>query len=226
MSNTRSSKRDGSTEQVVADQSDLNSLVTLVKSLVEGQKDIKDSINKIQTDQTNLNVKFDQLENTIEDLRNEIQGKITNITSKVDNLETKVNEIDTRTQNIYTPARGCECKVVISNITQKDDENYQYLVDTVNQIQAVTETNCTIIDVKRCEYGSREPKLVILTLATEDERNELLKFSYKLRKNQQWKNVYINCDRSKQERRLEYNIRQIVKSAPSLEFKQGKIVCK
>ena len=178
----------GSSESDVQTTESDNKLIAV---LLKGQSEIKEAL---QQTENRLKKTFDD---KIQDLRQDIQGKINNITDRVDDLDTKVAEIEGLIKNNSVPARESDLRVVITNLIEPENETYQLLLDSVKEIIQATEVSCTVVDVKRCEYSTRIPKLVVVTLSSNNEREKLLKFCYKLKSVDKWKQVYINCDKTR-----------------------------
>ena len=89
---------------------------------------------------------------------------------------------------------------------------------------------------KSFRAGAKMPdkiRLLILSLADPDMRDDIVKQAYKLRKSERWHNIYITADKSKQERDEEKRKRQTLKdelrrrtdaAEANLIIRRGRIV--
>ena len=70
-----------------------------------------------------------------------------------------------------------------------------------------------------------KPRYIVVEISKED-RAKVLKAKRALKTIEQYRNVYIDIDRPRQDRIMESNIRAIANAIPVLEYKRGKVTKK
>lgn len=100
------------------------------------------------------------------------------------------------------------------------------LSDPVKEMADLATAVGAKVDVHKIFKIPGNSGVIIVTLDSKKQVNDLLQKKKELRKNEKYKTVYIEPEKGKEQRIMEANIRKLVQSCPNLQWKKGKIVSK
>ena len=197
--------------------------------IYEGE-DIKAMIKKLITGQDSLQKKLDsvktELESSIKELKNDLYLEIGALRAKIDSVEAKVLTLEKETSPQEGPGNS-DLNIIVKNLEEpKADEPDPegYLTKSVLEIFEELSVEVNVKTVVRSEFGSRPLKPVIVTVSNREEINQVLKAAHNLKNSTSWSKIYLERDRTRQERMLEANLRRLVRASPNLEFRKGRII--
>ena len=178
--------------------------------------DIKAMIKKRITCQDSLQKKLDsvktELESSIKELKNDLYLEIGALRAKIDSVEAKVLTLEKERSPQEGP-RNSDLNIIVKNLEEPkadepDPEGYWTKSDLEIFEELSVEVN--VKTVVRSEFGSRPLKPVIVTVSNGEERNQVLKAAHNLKNSTCWSKIYLERDRTRQERMLEANLRRLV----------------
>lgn len=171
-----------------------------------------------------LGQRISQMEHSMQDMKGQMetlqasiaQGDIIpnqHIQAELNSLKQTVTSL---TQEQNTEGFSNEANIVIKGMSPCEN-----LEQAVTDLAQALEVNVNIRKVNKVPGPSG---VIIATLASRTQRDQLIQKKYSLRQHEQYQAVYIETDRPKEERRMEANMRKIVNQLPNLQFKKGRIV--
>ena len=192
-------------------------------------KELRRDFNQLARDVKGMKTKYDgQLERFDERVKtleqNAVQqDDLTPIIRRVETVENKVGNAEPQ-----FPA------LIVKGLSEVDTENEENLrkscQDMINQLQipARVEKATRIGGQRTAAHGTRlhKPRLVRMSVSSLQDIKTIMKNKRKLDSTDEYKDVYIEPDKSADIRKLEYSMRQVAKELPDMEFKKGQLMKK
>ncbi|VDI21972.1 Hypothetical predicted protein [Mytilus galloprovincialis] len=179
---------------------------------------------------TNLESSFkQQIQINMGKIRDEMTLEFAEFDNKLKALDNKLKQPDNSVQ-ITTQENFAQHKLIFKNVNYTDDgDSTESLKAYVDGLLSNLDLNFTSLNVQRIGNHNngtdqQRPKPLIVTFHNAKDRIDVLKKKRLLNTKDDYKNIYIETDRTRQERMQEANIRRIVKKIPELEFKGGRVV--
>ena len=164
-------------------------------------------------------------------LRKEIESQMSNLRTDlcddIAELNAKLNSLSENVQNNqvndYASSDGqfqsMEKNIIIRNLPYGQNENMSGIVDGLFR-DGLRIVDVVVDHVERKESRSESvPGVVVVTLASKEEKRKILKVKAHLVKSQQYKHVYIHPDLPKRERQLAANFRKVVNAVQNSDVK-------
>jgi uncharacterized coiled-coil protein SlyX len=194
---------------------------------------LADIMNKITDMQQSIENKIEDvrisimhyIDEKLSTMKTEIDADIEELKNDMKGLKGRIDAVD-EAAAAAVPVQDVETsvKVVIKGLAGEIDERLDITTNAVLDVFRAMKTDVSVISAARTRSGPPDqPRFVIVELSRGD-RVKVLKAKYALKTIEKYKAVYIDIDRSTQERRMDSNIRALVKAIPTLEYKRGKIV--
>ena len=190
-----------------ADLIELKTLRTDYNSLLQEYNALKQSVNGQLKG-------FSDRVKTLED--NVLTSE--DLTPFVSRLKTVENQASSR-ESVF-PA--LIVKGLVENTAENDDSLRRSCQDMIDSIQVAARVQ-TATRVGSTAPGSRKPRLVKMSIRSMPDLKLIMKNKRKLDSNSDYKEVFIEPDKPENIRRIENNIRLVVREMPDLEYKQGKL---
>ncbi|CAC5357550.1 unnamed protein product [Mytilus coruscus] len=235
---TMSSKPEKTSSQPQPDHTvSTNDLYQLMLTVKQNQDSLRTSLEQRIT---NLETKFtDEIKLNMKTLKDEMSLEFAQVDNKIKELEIKMsnfelNQQDTNNTQSSVIEKSVQSKLVFKNI-KTDGVNNDGLKTYINGMLNALGLEFSVVSAQQIGNpnngtvntgNTSRPKPVIVIFADEKQRIDVLKNKRKLKDIDEYKNIYIETDRTRQERMHEANIRQIIKSIPALQFKGGRVTQK
>lgn len=215
----------------------LDTLITAVKDLQTGQKNMKEmfesKLDKLKSELvTTIDTKVGQL-------RDELLEDINRETSRTDQLLTTVQSIQTRIEKIenhpgltgengqdqpmnnpaiHNPLNNPDITITASGLPVSEDENLvQKANDLIRALGVQVSDNVHVTAAVRLpnyRTNDQRPGIVKISFRSTEEKVNVLRNKMKLRESEQYKNVYIKSSKSRVERIIESNARAVLRNLP------------
>lgn len=187
---------------------------------------------------SNLETKFtNEIKMSMKTLKDEMTLEFAQVDNKIKELETKMSNYESKQQEINNDLpsvsmKNVQPKLVFKNI-KSEGLNTDSLETYVNGILRSIGLEFSVVSAQQIGNpnngrvnNTQRPKPVLVTFADENQRVDVLKNKRKLKDINDYKNIYIETDRTRQERINDANMRQIIKSIPELQFRGGRVTVK
>ena len=151
----------------------------------------------------------EKIDEKCNELRIDIEEKLEKLEKHIKSTATHVS------QNI---------RIVIRNISETDNEKP---LNKINRLfrDGLKLNVCAISAERKTSYKEGYPGLIIATLPSEEVKGKIMKAKQMLSSSKLYKDVFIEYDKSRQERNSEANLRAIVKAigADHIHMKGGRV---
>ena len=194
----------------------LSSLYAMIVELQNAQKTFQVKVYEMVTDCLTI------IKDTTSDWSTYIENTWSNISNglirfggKLDYLDKKFKEMNSTNSSTVSAY-----KVVVKGIPENiDDESLQNYVSTM-----FASLDEDIKDFTTERIGTNG--LVKVFLKTEEEVNRILRRKHTLKESEEFKTLFVNPWLSGEQRRTDFNIRQLVKVSPKVKFSGGRVYLK
>lgn len=209
-----------STDEFPEKELSLSSLYDMIVGLQESQKTFQDTIGNLIVKQLNEYAeKFDNRSDSatkfVENMWSDISSCIGVLGGKLDLLEKQFDELHS--------AENRANKIIIKGVPDEiADESLKEFISTMfasldEDIKDFTAERICIND---------KPGPVKVHLKTEEGVNRILRKKRSLREIEEFKTVFVNPCLSKQQRKIDFNFRQIAKVVPKVRYSGGRVQIK
>ena len=222
----------------------LSDIMAAIGDLRDNQNSLRESMES-RLDKIEKQFKK-QIEQNMRNLRSDLSKDMETMNCRISELETKLCHMNTNAMGDALPegARdqntSSKVKLVIKNMPEFPDETSENLKERVSELLSKIDFNDVIYDVVRvtgypsgtaasdeaAAYSSARPLPVLFNVSTLEQRSNILRNKVRLKDMTEYAKVYLDIDKSRHERVVEANIRNIVKSIPTLQFRKGRVVNK
>ena len=151
--------------------------------------------------------------------KEEIGDEIDALIQHVKNVEKTVYDSKAKTDTEELRKR----RIVVRNLREREDEN---IVDRVNSVIDYLKVRVEVVAATRKESkSSSKPGIVIATLRSKDEKEQIMRAKKDLRNSNRYKDVYIEHDIPSYHRRIRNNLHTIVNTLgqEKLEMKGSRV---
>ena len=145
-------------------------------------------------------------------------GQVSNqdIQDELNSLKESVSRL--KEQETSLPKDNKESIIVIKGMTIEPD------TDLAQSVTELAQTLDLPVNIQKVNIIPGPSGVIIATLDSKQERDQLLQKKYNLRNTDRYKMVYIEADRPKEERKMEANIRKLVRQFPNLQMRKGMVI--
>ncbi|CAC5399201.1 unnamed protein product [Mytilus coruscus] len=185
---------------------------------------------------TNLKSKLTQeIQRHVKSLKDEMTLEFAHVDNKIKELQTKMSKYESSHNTDSLPSvtneDNSQHKLVFKNIKLKNNDQ-ESLKAYVNCIIHSIGLYFNVVDAQQIglnngaatKVNPTRTKPVIVSFQEGKHRVDVLKNKRKLKDIDDFKNIYIEPDRSCQERLQEANFRRLAKSIPNLQFRNGRVI--
>ena len=132
-----------------------------------------------------------------------------------------------------------ECNLIITNMVEEDrntesgtateeDSDMARVNDMIKNVLQLDDVEVTHVSRLPKPDSDERKRLVMVKLASREQRNKVLKNKAKLKREINWKDVYVSCDMTKNEKHENYLLRKELKErrekGEQVRLQSGKIV--
>ncbi|CAH1801719.1 unnamed protein product [Owenia fusiformis] len=203
------------------DLSDLMNEIRGVKSsIMKGQANMERKMDEMKTDLSK------KIETRIKQVKDELFLEMSAMETKLSALEIKVNS-NMAGQGVTgnQPARNTpSCIVIFRNakLVTTNEDTMRGLLSSICTAIGCADTEFTGVTWIALPRGQNNG-IIKATVATEAQVKALFKAKSKLKDTPQYASIYIERDRSRHERIMEANMRNLAKAVPNLTFTRGRL---
>ena len=191
---------------------------TRAKVVADGQpasiSDVLDSIRQLEKSFTDkLEAIEDRINVSIQQaIRNEIDQVKADLSERLKQLEDRVSmwedKLTNSNEDKYKLDRNLN--VIIHNLPETNEENL------INKVGGLFKDTLKLqnIGIEKAErkrgHAGNKPGVIVTTLNCREDKEQVMQFKHRLKNSIQFKNVYIDHDKSLEQRRNEANLRLLV----------------
>ena len=132
-----------------------------------------------------------------------------------------------------------ECNLILTNMEEEDrntesgtateeDSDMARVNDMIKNVLQLDDIEVTHVSRLPKPDSDERKRLVMVKLASREQRNKVLKNKAKLKREINWKDVYVSCDMTKNEKHDNYLLRKELKErrekGEQVRLQSGKIV--
>ena len=140
-----------------------------------------------------------------------------------------VAELRQRLDTLEAAANGrSRDTLIVKGLVETEGETMEDLLQSCQQLLNQLQVNALVTAAQRMgnEERGRKPRVVTMTLPSQDAVRQVMKNKRTLKDSQAYSRVYIEPDRPQEIRALEANVRRLARDNPSLEIRRGPLVDK
>ena len=178
---------------------------------------------KLEAIEDRINISIQQA------IRSELDKVKQDLSQQLQQLEDRVNQLEERLPvSLDSKSQDRSLNVVIRNLAEAQGEN---VTDKVNDLVRNT-LKIQNLEVESAErkrsFNERKTGVIIATFKSKEDKEKVMKGKSGLGRSRQYKTVYIDHDKSPEQRRNEANLRLLVNTVAkdSLHIKGSRIVKK
>ena len=203
-----------------------NNMTSMRHDLDTGLQQLNGTVADIGQKLENLNIRVGDCEQRMSRVEDNTRDQMGDITRKLGEVTNNMTQRLAHMENAAgAAAQLVVSSIVVKNLPENQDETNEILVrEITNMLNYLDPGQCTINNVYRVGNPERRPRVIVVEMATNDDCLKILKKKTKLKDKQGYKNVYIETNRSHQQRQMEANMRRICNKMPNLEFRRGRVV--
>ena len=199
-----------------------NTKIKKMAKLVE-QPSLKDIMDSIESSKV-------EIQNDIVKLKEEIKSDFDKMKSdfgvKIKEVNVKYEGLDKRVTNLEEVSGVSLARIVIKQLPEEEGETDVLLYAIVDELLNELGVNTDIVSAERMSNGPGRIKPVLVEVRSIDDIKNIMINKSKLKNSEQFSGIYIENEKSRNERIQEANYRKIVQNIPHLQIRRGRIVNK
>ena len=172
-------------------------------------RDLKEEFSsKLSLLETNLIAQINgTIEKAIQSVRSEFNDRINGLEQRILSMEKHVEQHLKSCQNKDNSNPNV---LVISNLPFTNNENIKCKVEgLIKDTLKVKDVEVSKVE-RKDSFSPDKPGVVIVSCNNPDDRNKVLKVKSRLKDSKRYKRVFIDADKSRQQRQYEANLRMLV----------------
>ena len=241
-------------QESISDKGISDALNAKLDAIVKGQQQMRADFNNnfarqevrlaelIESKLSGLRLEIDtKLATICEDLREvqqrvlalEVQGAAAAAANDAHVMEStptaEVTELRQRLDTLEAAANGrSRDTLIVKGLVETEGETMGDLLQWCQQLLNQLQVTAQVTAAQRIgnEERGRKPRLVTMTLPSQDAVRQVMKNKHTLKDSQAYSRVYIEPDRPQDIRAWEANVRRLARDNPSLEMRRGRLVDK
>ncbi|MES9881083.1 MAG: hypothetical protein ABW185_09400, partial [Sedimenticola sp.] len=210
-------------------------LQKMEQSNCDNRLQMENRLEKFETDlKSHLNL-------AISSLRNDMSSEFQRVDDQIKTIHEKIAQVEivqTQVPEYIGPPKSefdTERNICIKNVDEEDEgQSVEKLLQYTRTLLNVLDVEVKVVCAKRVgdiisnnmntDRVRRRPRPAIVTLETVSQRSDVLKSKRKLRDNADYRNVYIEPDKTRLQRIAESNTRAIVHKITGLKLRGGRVI--
>ena len=224
----------------VLGQKTIDDIYSMLEKMNESNKETRASMER-RLDKFENDMKR-HIDSSASSLRTDMNTEFTRVDSQIKQMQEQIRLLESvppppPAPNINTPRSELDtsCNLCFKNITEDDQgDSVENLKRHVENILDSLNNNSDIICVKRIgdlperplvgPFRQVRPRPAIVTFYSAGQKASVLKSKRNLRNIEQYKHIYIEPDKTRQERIMEANTRKIVQQIAGLKIRGGRVI--
>ena len=173
----------------------------------------------------NVNARVELCEQRMSVVEDNTNDKLCAVTTKLNDLTDNMTQRLAHIENVAGAATQlATSSIVVKNVPENADETPEILRQSVAHLfDTIEPGGYKITNLYRVGDTGRRPRVTIVEMATSEDCQNILKKKSKLKDINEYKGVYIENNRPRHERQMEFNMRKLCKNIPNVEYRRGRV---
>lgn len=183
------------------------------------------SVAELGTKMENLNTRVEMCEHRMNVVEDNTTEKLGTVNTKLNDITVNMTQRLAHMENVAgAAAQIAISSIVVKNVPENPDETPEILRQSVtNLFNTLDPGEYTITNLYRVGDAARRPRVTIVEMGSSDDCQKILRKKSKLKDSNDYKGVYIENNRPRHERQMEFNMRKLCKNLPNVEYRRGRV---